>query len=158
MIIYRLCNGSLKYRIVGLPLAIMDRKRRRLDHVEMLRSLARAGGSSSSGLSSIIAELQANAAIVTELPSHRSQASRALLEQFDAIKHTIDMPLLDGAGVFSWELLDPALLLAESIRRCPGMAEAYQQACTQRPPSPERPWSLVVAFDEFAPGNKLQVA
>ncbi len=135
----------------------MERKRRRADQAEVLRRLARAGGGSIAGLSNIIAELQRSAVDVAGMPAHRAQVGRSLLQQFDGLKHTIEMPL-SGAGEFSWELVDPALLLMESVRRSPALAEAYQRAATLRPPSADRPWSIIVAYDEFAPGNKLQVA
>ena len=61
----------------------MDRKRQRIEHAELLRRLARAGGGSSSRLSNVIAELKRSTATVADLPACRSQVERSVLEQFD---------------------------------------------------------------------------
>ena len=94
---------------------------------------------------------------MADLPAHRTAIGREMLNQFDSLRHTVDLPLEEGGGTFLWEMIDPARLLSESIVRCPKIAEAYKQACSQAPPSVARPWNLIVAFDEFSPGNKLQV-
>ena len=148
---------QLQLGFASRELGPMDRKRQRIELAELLRRLARAGGGSSTRLSNVIAELKRSTATVADLPACRSQVERSVLEQFDRMKHTIDMPLASGVGVFEWELLDPALLLTESLRRSPAMCEAYHQAVILRPPSPGQPWNLIVGFDEFAPGNIRQV-
>ena len=48
-------------------------------------------------------------------------------------------------------------MLSEMIEKSQQLAELYNRAALENPPSVERPWSLVIGFDEFAPGNKLKV-
>jgi hypothetical protein len=37
-----------------------------------------------------------------------------------------------------------------------GLNRSFADAAAKRPPGPDKPWSLVLGFGEFAPGNKLQ--
>jgi hypothetical protein len=39
----------------------------------------------------------------------------------------------------------------------PCLSACFERAMEQSRPSPQRPWSLAIAWDEFCPGNKLQV-
>ena len=76
-------------------------------------------------------------------------------EEFDKISRTIELPL-SGGGMWKWSLLDPSQLLVSLVSNSPALQQVYADAWRRSPPSPQRPWSLVVAFDEFVPGNKLQ--
>jgi hypothetical protein len=66
------------------------------------------------------------------------------------------MPLTTG-GTFEWEFADPGKLLANMVDRSPALNLLFAEAASKHPPSIERPWSLVVGFDEFTPGDKLKV-
>ena len=76
--------------------------------------------------------------------------------RFDAIRVTEEMPLTDG-GSFTWVYTDPCGALEQLVQEAPAVTSAYLQAKRKSPPSVHRPWHLVVAWDEFCPGNKLQV-
>ena len=76
-------------------------------------------------------------------------------EEFDKISRTIELPL-SGGGMWKWSLLDPSQLLVSLVSNSPALQQLYADAWRRSPPSPQRPWSLVVTFDEFVPGNKLQ--
>ena len=43
------------------------------------------------------------------------------------------------------------------VRSCPRLSDVFSNAAKQHPCSPESPWSLIVAFDEFCTGNPLRV-
>ena len=45
----------------------------------------------------------------------------------------------------------------EGAQGCEPMAELFAGALAENPPSLERPWHIILGFDEFAPGNKLKV-
>ena len=60
--------------------------------------------------------------------------------------------LKDGR-VFLWEMCDPNLLLARTLEECPNLARLYAQRMQERPCSLERPWSMVVVWDDFTPGS-----
>lgn len=85
------------------------------------------------------------------LCKHNSQQHR-----FRAVRHTLQMPLTAG-GTFTWEFADPNALLASMVAHSRQLNALFTEAVRRSPPSLDKPWSLVVAFDEFAPGNKLKV-
>ena len=67
-----------------------------------------------------------------------------------------DVPL-EGGGSFEWEFLSPTKLLAFRIQADADFQRMVAAAISSTPPSLGSPWSLVVGFDEFAPGNKLKI-
>ena len=67
-----------------------------------------------------------------------------------------DVPLSNG-GTFAWKYADPCKLLMMVMAEAPLLSECFKHAAARKKPSPDRPWSLVVAWDEFCPGNKLQI-
>jgi len=71
------------------------------------------------------------------------------------VKTAIEVPLVSG-GTWTWELLDPAKLVELVVRECPPVAAMFKESVRAHPPSLASPWSLVIGFDEFAPGNKLK--
>ena len=62
-----------------------------------------------------------------------------------------------GGGTWQWPLCHPNLLLTFLIAESPPMQEIMRQALRASPCSREKPWRLIVGFDEFVPGNKLQL-
>ena len=68
----------------------------------------------------------------------------------------IDTPLADSDAMFGWILLDPCRLLAESVACSPRLQSVFAKALREHPCSMERQWKMVIAFDEFAPGNKMK--
>jgi hypothetical protein len=67
---------------------------------------------------------------------------------------SFELPLLKG-GTYTLHFVDPGLLLAALLQDSAALRDLYTAAWNRSPSSPDRPWSLVVAFDEFMPGNKL---
>ena len=64
--------------------------------------------------------------------------------------------LLASGSEWVWEYADPNLLLANIVNDSPGLNAISQAAVAKHPPSLRSPWSLVLGFGEFSPGNKLQ--
>ena len=60
-------------------------------------------------------------------------------------------PLLD------WNFADPSRLVQLTLSRCTKLQLVYERALQKHPCSSERPWKLIVGFDEFVPGNKLKL-
>ena len=89
---------------------------------------------------------------ITEL----RQLSAARHAFFETVKTTLDVPTISG-GNWVWELCQPNLLLSELVRQSAWLQAVFRSALAASPCSPDRPWSLVIAFDEFVPGNKLQL-
>ena len=65
------------------------------------------------------------------------------------------LPLKDGTE-FSWPVADPSLLVSMCCHLSSEMEELFARSLQQRPCSAEAPWSLVMVYDEFTPGNVLQ--
>ena len=70
--------------------------------------------------------------------------------------HNETLRLEDGKA-FVWEFLDPAKLMQHIVSSSESLQRVYLRAAKRRPPSQDRPWRLVVGFDEFVQGNKLNV-
>ena len=74
---------------------------------------------------------------------------------FSEVKRTIVLPLTAG-GEHRWEVADPSLLVSMSVRYSTEMEKVFANSLRLHPCTEERPWSLVVTWDEFTPGNMLQ--
>ncbi len=118
-----------------------------------LRDLLHVGGVSISGLAKILSRVAD--APVTEHSERQLQAAN--LELFGRQRKVITVPLHDG-GNFEWEVVDFTKTLPVPPSKSEGLRSLYAAAAVSSPPSATRPWSAVVAFDEFCPGNKLQAA
>ena len=122
----------------------MDRKRPRASesNADVLRRLASAR-CSGSALSDILRQLKLHAGRIEDLPKSRYCIESAVLNLFDTVSVSETLQLTDGTE-FTWEFVDPALLLSETVRRLPVVAATYQQAMLEHPPSEEHPWDLIV--------------
>ena len=65
------------------------------------------------------------------------------------------MPCVSGAS-WTWEFADPNRLLALLVSSSTVLEDVFSQAAKLYPCSKDRPWQLVIGFDEFIPGNKLK--
>lgn len=132
----------------------MPQKRRRTSPLEQpsLADILHVGGASVIGLARLITSIRASDCSESTMRKHMMDANRA---DFERIAHTIELPLLEG-GTWLWTFIDPSHLLVSLVNASPSLGQLYANAWRRSPPSPQRPWSLIVAFDEFTPGNKLQ--
>ena len=76
-------------------------------------------------------------------------------ERFLSMRKSFMLPRCDG-GELEWELIDPVALVCRSVAESPRMANAVRASLAATPCSMATPWTLVVGYDEFAPGNKLK--
>ena len=76
-------------------------------------------------------------------------------EHLDEVARVIELPLEDG-GSFAWEVANPSLLISLVLRKSSEMESAFYRALSEHPCSAEKPWNLVVVFDEFTPGTMLK--
>jgi hypothetical protein len=117
--------------------------------------LMHVGGVSHTALSAILSSL--------EIPvGPRGGRGRKLLADidhamFDSVAHTVDMPLLTGEGTFTWEFANPCLLVAHLVHSSAHLASVFAEALRRYPCTSASPWSIVVAWDEFCPGNKMRI-
>ena len=117
---------------------------------EKVRDLLHLGKVSMNGLASILARLAAPSDAVSA-----KSLQRVNLELFNTVKKDLLVPRV-GGGTISWEFLDLSKVLPAMLRVSEGLSTIYRHAMSKFPPSASRKWSLVIAFDEFAPGNKLK--
>lgn len=118
---------------------------------QKLQQLLHKGGISMNGLADLVAALREDDLSREHVRKKMADANRS---KFEEIRHSVELPLAEG-GSWVWHFLDPAKLLASLIAESASLQRLYTQAWRRSPPSPENPWSLVVAYDEFVPGNKL---
>ena len=78
-------------------------------------------------------------------------------ERIQHLTHVFELDLQDHEQPFQWVILHPLKLLQELLDTSASLKEAYIEAANRSPLGPDRPWSLIIGFDEFAPGNKLKV-
>lgn len=64
--------------------------------------------------------------------------------------------LLQNGDWYDWYFCDLQLQVAQTLRKCPKLADAYRATCDRKGSSPDRPWGLIIAFDEFTPGDQLR--
>ena len=113
-----------------------------------LQSLLHTGGVSISGLAKLLSH--PGLAVASE-----SKLRTLNLAVFNDVHKVLKVPT--ASGEFSWEILDINKLLPALLRQSPALRSLYTSAMDRSPVSADRPWSAIVAFDEFVPGNKLQV-
>ncbi len=77
------------------------------------------------------------------------------LQRFQQLRKVLQVPTLSG-GAFQWEIVDFSKALPAYLEASAELRRLYSTALEKSPPTAARPWSAVIAFDEFVPGNKLQ--
>ena len=75
-------------------------------------------------------------------------------EHFDSLECIDTLRMQDGTD-WDWSTLEPGRLLALLVAESDELQRILSVAWTRSPPTAARPWSLVIGFDEFVPGNKL---
>lgn len=115
-----------------------------------LQDLLHRGRVSISGLAEILARA-ANVGVVSE-----NQLRAENLETFQRLRKQLKVPLASGESL-DFEVMDICKALPEFLARSHALQRVYNDAIARKPPSRDSPWSVVVAFDEFCPGNKLNV-
>lgn len=104
--------------------------------------------------------MQGLASVLQQLPGAPSASSTSLrslnYDVFNKYRVVVQLHLGDGS-LFDWEILDPAAWLSALVHRSAKLQEVWSEALQRHPVGATSPWRLVLGFDEFAPGNKMQV-
>jgi hypothetical protein len=131
----------------------MPKRRRVLADLppELLPNLLHQGGVSMTGLASLMATLRGADPSCNQWDRH--VLGEANQETFHRIKCE-DAVMLSGVP-WSWWYVDPGKLLSVLLGESAALQGLYDEAWARSPATPQAPWSLVVAYDEFVPGNKL---
>ena len=118
----------------------------------LLPNVLHQGGVSIRGLASLMATLRGSASSDAEWD--RKVLGEANQELFHRIKCADAVRMLSGVP-WSWAYVGPGKLLTVLMSESAILQGLYDDAWARSPASPQAPWSLVVAYDEFVPGNKL---
>lgn len=119
-----------------------------------LRGLLHIGGVSMSGLTQLLSRIrnQGDPGSVSRFRLHTLN-----LERFSHMHNSFKIPM-KGGGEFVWETVDFTKALPALLECSAALAQVYADAFRRSPPSRDRPWSAVMSYDEFCPGNKLQAS
>ena len=130
-------------------------KRQRFDEdaSNSLKGFCRLGKITNAGLQDLLGRLRRNPEL---LNATRLDLSSEFYARFEAVRTEIPLDLIDGS-IWTWTIADPGLLLQKVVTECPNLRRLYLDALIRFPCTRERPWKLVVGFDEFTPGDKLKV-
>ena len=105
----------------------------------------------------LLSLVQANGQV--RLPTEGVSASTisdATRGRYLAIRVTKQLDRESG-GPYQWSFCCPNLMLSMLISESEELQALYSRALDETPNSMDKPWSLAIGFDEFAPGNKLKV-
>jgi len=133
----------------------MGKKARRLGiEAAKLQEILHTGGVSTLGLARLLKRLSDADDVPVEV--FRKRLMSANKDEFRKHEWKIQLQLADGEP-WTWSLLDPATTLSTLLEKSKDLQAVYADAWRRVRCSPESPWRLVVAFDEFTPGNKLNL-
>jgi len=126
----------------------MSSKRRRLgNHLDLIHR----GGVTVQGLAALLVATGAETMTVGGLRNKMRDATKAELNKVLACSR---LPLKDGTD-WVWHFMDPGKLLQTLLAESPSLRQLVSTIWSRSPCTLDSPWSLVVGFDEFIPGNKL---
>jgi hypothetical protein len=91
----------------------------------------------------------------THAKTSRTQIQGSTQKDAQLLGLTLRLPTSEGDRDLEWDICEPNILLAHVVASCPDLQAAYAVAAQRVPPTRERPWDLMVCFDEFSPGDKL---
>ena len=78
-------------------------------------------------------------------------------ELWNHVRITEQLPAADGTSdECTWELADVSRLITLVLENSPQLQDIYAAALEQHPGTIDRPWKLLVGFDEYAPGSQLK--
>ena len=124
---------------IAASLVMGDRKRRRWQHY--LRT-PEDGGLKTALSAASAATFQA----IRGKGDHINDYTRLLV--------TEELLLTDGS-TFTWEYFQPVQLVQQVLDKCSGIARLYAEKLRDNPPSPDKPWRVVLGCDEHTPGSNV---
>lgn len=136
---------KLPYGPAGMP----AKQRRAAPYGESkISRVLHVGGISLQGLSKIAKQL------CDDGQDRYSKRALAAINQeaWDIVACSVKLPMAAG-GDFDWTFADPAKLLGVLVADSWELQEVFARAAARTPCSREAPWSVVLAFDEFTPGD-----
>ena len=72
------------------------------------------------------------------------------------VRHVIPVQMSDGGDDFQWELAHPCRLISSMVGSCPELERLFLVVASRYPCDAAHRWKIIIGFDEYVPGNKLQ--
>ena len=110
------------------------------------------GKISTAGLVELLSELRDIGPDVLSSAISRHDLYSANLKLFLELRRNAMLPLKAGGDV-QWEYIDPNALLQRAVTVLPKLQSVFGAALRRQEPTMDRPWRLVIGFDEFVPGR-----
>lgn len=130
----------------------MAAKRQRLD-IDVKR-LAHVGNCTISGAAQLLKRLSGKPALPEGITKRQLQWQlQKGCDDFKRIGCELKLPAVSGDEPVTWELCHPGRLMRFKLEMSLECQDMWSKALERCP----MPWKVVVAFDEFSPGNKLKV-
>ena len=131
------------------------KQRRRCGDVGNATSILHTGSISTTGLAELVRRLRAQSIDLDNIGRRSLRtANYDLLVRYGVVDK---LPLVEGGESFEWTYLAPAAWLAALVGKSSALESIFAAALATAPCSMHRPWSLIIGFDEFAPGSKPAV-
>ena len=141
---------SISHIVLILLICIaMDRKRYRRADWSDIQELLNIGGITRAGLSELLTTLRNAPAVPSGTTKHLDAAYH---QRFIEVKVTVPIEM-DKGDIFTWEFAEPSLLLQAMLDASKELTDLYHRTALMHTGD----WDIILAWDEFAPGNKLQV-
>ena len=141
---------SISHIVLILLICIaMDRKRYRRADWSDIQELLNIGGISRAGLSELLTTLRNALALPSGCLKHLDAAYH---QRFIEVKVTVPIEM-DNGDIFTWELAEPSLLLQAMLDASKELTDLYHRTALMHTGD----WDIILAWDEFTPGNKLVV-
>jgi len=118
-----------------------------------LADIIRTGGISNAGLQSVLSKIRESPEV---LDATREDIGAAYHAKFSTVATVIRLDLKEG-GTRPLDLCEPGLLVTKLLAERPAVMEEYAAAMRRWPPTSCNPWHLLVAWDEYTPGNKQRL-
>ena len=126
-------------------------KKHKPDFHKIFHVATQAKTSSDSELERILQEYRSSSRSTALRELHDARRAR-----YDLVKTTLRVERVNG-GFWDWHLVNPNEMVPMLVAESEGLQRLFWEKLQVAPCSLQQPWNLVVAFDEFVPGNKLQL-
>ena len=127
--------------------ARQEKKRQR---TRLLKSCMDLKGTSNKTLTILLKKLQGEGISPNMMTAVR-------LDRWNAVKDALELKAADGEGIVTIPYANPNRLLQFTSSVSDDFRKMLEAAFVRHPCSRERPWNLLIGFDEYVPGDKLKV-
>ena len=119
-----------------------------------LQNLLHTGGISVRGLGAILQKLRA---ADLQKTANRFELAEVNLVRFLQVRHTELVPIIGEVEPFEWEMAHPLRLVSLMIAESAELKRLFEAAAARHPCDAQHRWRIIIGFDEYIPGNKLQL-